>query len=360
MKKLFLILSVFLLSKIVLAEYQFIEPLDNTLPECQKEDGKIISMEKCIAQYNYPEENENREYYKGEFENGEYNGNGILVYSDNGSYKGTFVNGVIDGYGKFSYDTGEIYIGDWFKNSLHGNGVYIWPDGTKYIGEFKNSRQHGEAYYIYPSGYTEKATWKNNKSIGKTKVKRPNYREYNSRTGVSFNHYNHLGSLTEEQLLDLIEMMPDWHAGITLYRPAVDRQFFVDTDFQNLIIEESMYDSLIIEYETVENYEIIRLDMNKDWESLDDVNEYCNEIMPKIYKLDQPMCQAYLLEDKYPSAFVNQSGVVHENRFGFNIIARVNDNYYTIGYSSHFTNEEEYTKKFDQFVSFVNSIQFTD
>ena len=158
----------------------------------------------------------------------------------------------------------------------------------------------------------------------------------------------------------VIEMMPDWQAGITLYRPAVDRQFFVDTDFQNLIIEESMYDSLIIEYETVENYDTIRLVMQKDWESLDDVSEYCNESLPKMYESDQPMCQAYLLEDKYPSAFVNQSGVVHENRFGFNIIARVNDNYYTIGYSSHFTNEEEYTKKFDQFVNFVNSIQFTD
>ena len=359
MKKLILILSVFLLSKIVLAEYQFIEPLDYNLPECQKEDGKIISMEKCIALFEYPEENEILEYYIGEFENGEYNGNGKLVYFDNSSYKGTFVNGMFDGYGTISFSKGEIYIGDWFKNYRHGNGVYIWPDGTKYIGEFKNSKQHREAYYIYPNGDINKSTWKNNKSIGSTSVKKPNYREYNSRTGVSFNHYNHLGSLTEDQILELIEMMPDWQAGI-LYRPAVDRQFFLDTDFQNLLIEESMYDSLTIEYDTVENYEAVRLAMNKDWESLDDVDEYCNEIMPKIYKLDQPMCQTYLLEDKYPGAFVDQSGVVHENRFAWNIIARVNDYYYTIAYASNFTNEEEHTKKFDQFVNFVNSIQFTD
>ena len=42
MKKLILILSVFLLSKIVLAEYQFIEPPDYNLPECQKEDGEAV------------------------------------------------------------------------------------------------------------------------------------------------------------------------------------------------------------------------------------------------------------------------------------------------------------------------------
>jgi hypothetical protein len=70
--------------------------------------------------------------YKGQVENGEPNGVGILTFS------------VI----------GDKYVGQWKGGKRHGQGEYIHPNGRKLVGEWKNGlpwngtdyKENGEEY----------------------------------------------------------------------------------------------------------------------------------------------------------------------------------------------------------------------
>ena len=52
--------------------------------------------------------------YEGEFEEGEFHGEGILK-NKYGNYEGQFKNGVKEGHGKFKFQNGLMYVGE-YKN----------------------------------------------------------------------------------------------------------------------------------------------------------------------------------------------------------------------------------------------------
>lgn len=79
--------------------------------------------------------------YKGEFQDGEYDGDGVSYYgSGQIMYEGEFENGVYDGDGVLYFGDGQLQYEGKFKNGAYnGKGTLYSEDGDViYKGEFKN------------------------------------------------------------------------------------------------------------------------------------------------------------------------------------------------------------------------------
>jgi len=68
--------------------------------------------------------------YKGDVENGEPNGLGIIINTNKGKYVGEWKGGKKQGQGTFTYGKGK------------------W-EGEKYEGEFKDGYRHGQGAYTH-------------------------------------------------------------------------------------------------------------------------------------------------------------------------------------------------------------------
>ena len=90
--------------------------------------------------------------YTGEFEGGQFHGQGTETWPDGGKYVGGYKNGLLDGQGTNTWPDGSKYVGG-FKNGLFdGQGIHTWPDGNKYDGGYKNGAFDGQGTYTWPDG----------------------------------------------------------------------------------------------------------------------------------------------------------------------------------------------------------------
>ena len=110
--------------------------------------------------------------YIGEFKNGLFDGQGILIFVDGTKYEGEWKNGLMHGQGDLkSGGNKHDYTGQWQYGKLHGFGKQTFQSGTNYEGEFKNNMWHGQGTYTNLIGHTFTGAWKNgyfgdsNKSI---------------------------------------------------------------------------------------------------------------------------------------------------------------------------------------------------
>ena len=94
--------------------------------------------------------------YKGDVENGEPDGLGIIINTNKGKYVGEWKDGKKQGQGTFTYGKGkwegEKYEGEFKDGYRHGQGTYTWSDGDKYAGEFKDDKPNGQGTYTWPDG----------------------------------------------------------------------------------------------------------------------------------------------------------------------------------------------------------------
>ena len=83
--------------------------------------------------------------YEGTLRDGKPHGPGTSVYVKSGNiYKGNYINGQIEGEGEAIYKSGDHYIGGMSKGKFSGYGVYKFRSGNKYEGNFVNSQKHGK------------------------------------------------------------------------------------------------------------------------------------------------------------------------------------------------------------------------
>lgn len=89
-------------------------------------------------------------YESYENENGEKLG-GRLVLSNGTSYQGHFLNGEFSGEGKIVYYDGSSFEGS-FKDGMRSHGTYTWTTGEKIEGSFKNNIPDPSEWITYYEG----------------------------------------------------------------------------------------------------------------------------------------------------------------------------------------------------------------
>ena len=95
--------------------------------------------------------------YKGDVENREPNGLGIMTFPDGRKYVGEWKNGKKNGHGTFAFPSGFKYVGEYKVGKMWNVKKYN-KDG-KYVGEYKN----GEVWngIVYDKNGNIKGTWVN-------------------------------------------------------------------------------------------------------------------------------------------------------------------------------------------------------
>ena len=143
MKKLILFIVIFVFPNSLFANYPFIDPIDYTLPECNIENNKVISKNKCIGEIK-----ENLVTFFGEIENKRPQGNGFL-YSNQFEYWGTFDEGKLQGYGTMSIPAKNYtYYGDFENNQRTGFATDLDSSNGKYIGDYNKEQREGSGKYL--------------------------------------------------------------------------------------------------------------------------------------------------------------------------------------------------------------------
>ena len=332
MKKISLILTVFLFSNSLFADYPLIQKPNENLPKCKIENKLVLSKEHCFGKYLNFQVGDQTLSYEGEFKNGMFNGNGILDYGNNVKYYGSFENGELNGYGRLDWPTNNnyIYTGEHILSARQGKGSSINND-EKFVGNYSNALRDGEGIIVYrDNGSIWKTFFENGK---KTKDnEQAAFLEYDSGIGMKFNHIGHLSFLPKKNYEELIKELPDWQSAINSNKPHIERVIFFDANGLNYVSEEKNFHRLTVEYDFIEDEEAEMLFSTEG-----------------VY--------VGMFEDKYRFAFLDWSDF-YENTIARVIIINVNDRYYTISYYAPFGNENERILADNDFYYFFSSIKF--
>lgn len=90
--------------------------------------------------------------YQGGQRDGEYDGEGKLVYRGGASYSGSFINGRRCGGGIFTYSLVSSYKGDYANDLWSGSGCLEFPNASCYTGSFVDGQRTGEGVFFYIDG----------------------------------------------------------------------------------------------------------------------------------------------------------------------------------------------------------------
>ena len=66
---------------------------------------------------------------------------------------------------------GETYIGQWEDGQFHGQGKIQYHDRCEYIGEFEHGKRHGQGKYTLRDGQSYDGEWKDDRPSGIGKFK---------------------------------------------------------------------------------------------------------------------------------------------------------------------------------------------
>lgn len=107
--------------------------------------------------------------YTGEILNGKANGMGAAKYAGGNvlRYVGHFDNGFYNGKGIMFFDNGAFLSGTWSKGKLNGKGSNLTAEGTLYIGDFVNGVKSGQGVLFYKDKSFVKGTFSNDKMSGR-------------------------------------------------------------------------------------------------------------------------------------------------------------------------------------------------
>ena len=106
--------------------------------------------------------------YEGEFVNGNFHGEGKIVYANGTTLSGEFKKGhIINGMGTRCIGDGKVYNGEIRDGMISGHGEITNPDGTTLVGQFHQGKLcngHGKKFNIHGTSYM--GTWEDGKMTG--------------------------------------------------------------------------------------------------------------------------------------------------------------------------------------------------
>ena len=94
----------------------------------------------------------NGDFYEGYWRNGLQNGYGIY-HSKSFSYNGNWEEGWMNGNGYIKYENGDTYDGNFVENERYGQGIYKFANGNVYDGEFVDNKFQGLGSFYFNDGY---------------------------------------------------------------------------------------------------------------------------------------------------------------------------------------------------------------
>ncbi len=98
--------------------------------------------------------------YEGQFVEGILTGQGYLKTTAGIEYKGQFKNFHFDGFGQKESKRGSSYIGHFKNDQFHGSGTLTIKDDESYVGNFENGKYQGEGHLIYSNGSSYRGYFK--------------------------------------------------------------------------------------------------------------------------------------------------------------------------------------------------------
>lgn len=132
--------------------------------------SQLWSQGKCVkgnclngySEYRF----DNGDLYKGQFQNGNFSGQGILYCKSGDKYLGNWENSVRVGKGRFEFVNGDIYLGVFTADKMNGQGIMTYKNGNKYDGNWSENQPDGEGTMTYADGSQYTGQWKRGKREG--------------------------------------------------------------------------------------------------------------------------------------------------------------------------------------------------
>ncbi len=88
------------------------------------------------------------------------NGVGTYTYEERDFYTGEWQNGQRHGFGKYQFRSGDWYSGNWKLNKKHGQGTYYFADsGKKIIANWQMGKKLGRGVIVSPDGTKRIVRW---------------------------------------------------------------------------------------------------------------------------------------------------------------------------------------------------------
>lgn len=109
----------------------------------------------------------NGSVYEGEWMNGKMHGEGKITWSSSEWYEGQFFQGKIEGFGRFYWVNGDVYEGEFRNGVIDGIGRKRCKNGDIYEGSWKNALQEGYGLQRYADGREERGQWRKGKLVSK-------------------------------------------------------------------------------------------------------------------------------------------------------------------------------------------------
>lgn len=91
--------------------------------------------------------------YLGDYKNGTRNGYGSYTFANEDVYIGHFMDGKCNGLGIKRMANGDVYDGEWKDDNARGYGVKkFWATGDVHSGFYKDDERHGAGTYRWANG----------------------------------------------------------------------------------------------------------------------------------------------------------------------------------------------------------------
>lgn len=114
------------------------------------------------------------DYYQGEIDSGSLmkTGKGVLIFSNGDQYDGSWLNDNQHGIGTYTWKRiNRVYSGNWEFGEFNGKGTMMYNDGSTWTGNWEDNKKQGEGTLTLRSGTVYTGTWADNVLQPKVEVR---------------------------------------------------------------------------------------------------------------------------------------------------------------------------------------------
>jgi hypothetical protein len=124
-----------------------LQEADTIRTDMRRPNVVYFSSPCTLLRYN-EDDDEGRQRYTGQLQDGKRHGLGVLEWSDGCKYSGDWRDDRSCGHGVEQYSGHSCYAGEFFEDLRHGYGQFDIAPGLSYCGQFEDGELHGMLYIL--------------------------------------------------------------------------------------------------------------------------------------------------------------------------------------------------------------------